>query len=227
MRPRTLVLPVLVVFAAAVAGCGGSSKVSSSSLRPRLLPASAVPGFGLERTLDWSDPVNLIGEGVQLPQVTHPTDAVKKFKDAHFEGAAGEVLRRGAGLNATEARLGVAKFKSADDALAVRSWMHSQDLQQPCFSECAFNPRAATVPGVPQLGFVIQTASAPPGPPPGAPKPPAGARVATGPNPANYLAEFTVGRYLYWIALGADSTAKTQVEAGIKAYYAHAKRLGP
>jgi hypothetical protein len=221
-RPAVPLVSSLLIFAV-LSGCGGGDKVSSSSLNPRLLPASAIPGFVQERTFDWSDPVNLVGEGIAIPQSTHPSDAVKKFQKSHLEGAAGEVLRRGSGLGATEVVVGVAKFKSDGDATAVKNWMHNQDLQQPCFSECAFAPRQTTVPGAPGVQFVVQTAPAVARPLPGVKvkgPPPRGL-----PEAANYLAEFTSGPYLYWADLGgSDSTAKRQVEAGLKAYYDRAKR---
>src|SRR5205807_4070956 len=102
-----------LVACAVLAGCGGASKVSSASLQPRLLPSSEVPGFGLQRTLDWSDPVNLVGEGLFLPQRTRPSSAVGEFTSAHLSGAAGEVLSSGVGENETEVRVGVAQFQSA------------------------------------------------------------------------------------------------------------------
>jgi hypothetical protein len=68
------------------------------------------------------------------------------------------------------------------------------------------------------MQYVVQTA-APPPPPPGAPK---GAKIVGG-APANYLAEFTRGPYLYWAALrGSDASAKREVDTGLKAYYHHA-----
>ena len=67
---------------------------------------------------------------------------------------------------------------------------------------------------------MIQSGKVPP-PPPGAPK---GAKVAVGPAPANYLAEFTIGPYLYWAVLRGDSAAKTRFEKGLQRYYAHAKQ---
>ena len=219
MRRQLLVGACLSVgFAIAGCGGGGESKVSSASLQGRLLPVSAVPGFGLQRTLDWSDPVNLVGEGLAVPQVTHPSAAVKVFDDAHLRGASGEVLTNGSAFNGTELIVGVARFKDATDATRVRDWMHSQDLHQPCFGQCIFAPGPVTVPGIPTLRFVVQSSKAPP-PPPGAPR---GARV--GPAPANYLAEFTVGPYLYWATLHGDSTAKARFEQGLKLYYAHARQ---
>ena len=132
----------------AIVGCGGGSKVSSASLDPRLLPGSAVPGFAVQRTQDWSDPVNLVGEGLALPQRTRPSEAVKEFTGAHFRGAAGEVLAQGTGLEETAVRVGVAKFASAGDANTVRDWMHREDLKQPCYSQCIFAPGSATIAGM-------------------------------------------------------------------------------
>jgi hypothetical protein len=203
----------------ALAGCGGGgAKVSSASLKSRLLPASAVPGFGLQRTLDWDDPVNLVGEGLALPQVTHPSAGVKEFTDAHLKGAAGEVLSNGSGLNATDVRVGVAQFKSAADATRVRDWMHNQDLREPCFSKCIFTTRSVALASVPGVRFVVQSAPAPRPRriPPGAPR-------LTG-GPANYLAEFTIGPYLYWALLQGDASAKAKFEGGLQVYYAHAKK---
>jgi hypothetical protein len=207
------------LFAAlAIAGCGGGGgKVSAASLRSRLLPATAIPGFGLQRTLDWSDPVNLVGEGLRIPQRTRPREALSEFSGADFKGAVGEVLS--SGPNGTEVTIGVAKFSSEADANRVRDWMHREDLRQPCFSQCIFSPAAVTVAGSPGLRLVVQS-SPPPPRPPGAPR---GVKFVA-PAPANYHAEFTVGPYLYWASLTADSTAKTRFEEGMKLYYAHAKQ---
>ena len=219
MKSRILVVAGLSA-GALIAGCGSSGNggnVSSTSLQPRLLPASQVPGFGLQRTLDWSDPVNLVGEGLALPQITHPSAAVQEFEGAHVRGATGEILTSGSSFNQTEATLGVAQFKSPADATRVRDWMHSQDLHQPCYGQCIFSPYSASL-AVPNSRFVVQS-SKPPPPPPGAPP---GAKA--GPAPANYLAEFTIGPYLYWATLHADSTARARFEEGVKRAYAHANQ---
>ena len=210
-----------LLIATVLMGCGSSSeKVSTSSLAPRLLPPSSAPGFGLQRTLNWSDPVNLVGEGLSLPQVTHPSTAVKEFKEAHLRGGAGEILVRGSGLEETAVQIGVAKFDSEADANKVRTWLHRQDLTQPCFSQCIFAPAPATIPGIPNLSMVVQSSHvpAPPPPPSGAPR-----RAIVAAPPANYFAEFTIGPYLYWAVLHADSRAQPQFEAGVKAYYQHAR----
>ena len=220
MKGRLSAVACLLVCVALTA-CGGTSKVSSASLQPRLLPSSEVPGFGLQRTLDWSDPVNLVGEGLFLPQRTRPSSAVKEFTGTHLTGAAGEVLTSGVGENETEVRVGVAQFQSAADANGVRDWMHREDLMQPCYSQCTFAPAPATIAGIPSARYVVQTGRAPPPPPKGARLPP-GARVFQG--PANFLAEFTIGPRLYWTVLHGESGAQPRFEQGLKLYYAHAKQ---
>src|SRR5947209_787674 len=215
---RTRVVAVAVLLGVAIAGCGGSGGgVSSASLKHRLFPASGVPGFRLQRVLDWSDPVNLVGEGLALPQTTRPSEGVKEFKDAHLRGATGEILTSGEAPSETQITVGVAQFASAADANRVRDWMHSQDLQQPCYGKCIFSPAPVSLAGVPSARVVVQSAKVPP-PPPGAPR---GVRI--GPAPANYLAEFTIGPNLYLAVLHADSTAQSRFELGVKAYYAHAR----
>jgi hypothetical protein len=222
MRRRRLVAIACAIPTVAIIGCGGAGgKVSSASLQPRLLPSSQAPGLGLQRTLDWSDPVNLVGEGVGLPQAKHPSEGVKEFTDAHLKGAAGEILTAGSPRfgEETTATIGVAKLGSAGDAERVRNWMHSQDLEQPCYSQCTFSPYAASLPGVPGARYAIQSGKTPP-PPPGAPR---GVKVV-GAAPANYFAEFTIGPYLYWASLHGDTTAKSRFEQGLRLYYAHARR---
>jgi hypothetical protein len=221
MRSRLLAVAGLC-GAVTIAGCGsgGGGKVSSASLQPRLLAASSVPGFGLQRRLDWSDPVNLVVEGMYLPQALHPSQAVSELSGHGFQGGAGEVLVTGSSPEATEVRLGVAKFASAADAAAVRDWMHHEDGHQPCFSQCIFAPRQMSLKAVPAARYVVQSGIQRPLPP-GAPK-----NAKAGPAPANYLAEFTIGPYLYWGFLQADATAQSRFEAGVALYYAHAKQAG-
>ena len=214
-----------------IAGCGGSGgKVSSASLEPRLLPKNSIPGFGVQRTLDWTNPVDLVGQGLALSQVTRPSTAVKEFSDRHLRGAAGRIFAQGSGLEETVIRTGVAQFDSAADANGVRDWMHEQDLEQPCYGKCIFSPAPIAIAGIPNARFVEQSSHvpAPPAPPPGFTPPPGAkgrhAPVFAGPAPANYLAEFTVGPYLYWAVLQATAGSRSRFEAGLKAYYALASR---
>jgi hypothetical protein len=211
-RPlKATALPWLLtaLLIALVTACGGSGQVSAKSLEPRLLPASAVPGFGLARTLDWSDPVNLVGEGVALAGFTHPSAGVKEFQDAHLKSAAGEILTRGAGLEVDEIHVGVAKLGSASDAVKVRGWMHGQDLSEPCPTACVFRPQPMKLSEVPDSAAVVQTAIGEPAS-----------------APANYRAEFTRGPYLYWVWFQGNpsETTKSMFAAGISRYYQHAKQ---
>lgn len=78
-QPGSAAVVMLIAFAAGgLAGCGGggsSADVTAESLKPRLLPLSAlpVPGFREQRTFDWSDPIDLVGQGIWLPEVTQPS----------------------------------------------------------------------------------------------------------------------------------------------------------
>jgi hypothetical protein len=223
--------PLVIAACAALAlsgltGCGSEDKASASSLKPRLLPASLAPGFKLLRTLDWSDPVDLVGEGIFLPEATHPSQAVKEIRDAGFRGAAGEDFNRG-GPAGDEIRTGVIKLKSPSAADKVRDWMHSQDLQQPCFAQCIFFPRNLAISGIPGVRAVQQVPTAAAGPPPGAKlppgvKPPTGATI--GP-PTRYLVEFTVGPYLYFASTEGGAGARTKFVASARGYYNRVKGL--
>ena len=214
-----------------LAGCGSSgNEVSAASLKPRLLPAPS--GFHLLRTLDWSDPVNLVGEGLFLPEATHPSQAVKEIRDAGFRGAAGEDLNRG-GPTGDQIRTGVIKLKSDSAATKVRDWLHSQDLQQPCFAQCIFSPRNLAIAGIPGAKAVRQvpTGGPPSGPPPGVKLPPGvtppkGAVAPGSGPPTRYLVEFTVGSYLYFASTeGTGSRAGARFVAGAKRYYERVKAL--
>src|SRR2546423_14517344 len=98
MTLRTAVLLALVALATmSLAACGSDTAVSSASLKPQLLKASAVPGYGLQRTLDLNDPVNLVGQGIFLPERTQPSAAGKGMKKGGPRGAAREGVWRGGG----------------------------------------------------------------------------------------------------------------------------------
>jgi hypothetical protein len=209
------------VVAVAVGGCGGgSSKVSAGSLHSRLLPASGVPGYFLSRTLDWSDPVNLVGEGLFLPEVVHPSQAVSKINGAGFEGASGEKLATNSGD--ADITTGVMEFKSASQAASIRDWMHQEDLREPCFTACIYTPGSLPLPAVPGSRAVAQSAHAPAPPPP-----PSGSRrkvVVVGP-PSRYLVEFVIGRYLYFGWTEAPPNAQANFVKIAEDYYNRVKGL--
>src|SRR4051794_5416337 len=138
----------LILAVGGLSACGGDDgggsgdKVPYSSLKARLIPAGSVPGFTQQRTFDWSDPVNLVGEGMRLPEATRPSAAVKVFTDAGLRGGAGEFLTKGDPPNDELLATGVAVLKSPDGAKRARDWMHGQDLQQPCYTKCIYRPRS-------------------------------------------------------------------------------------
>jgi hypothetical protein len=212
---------VSLVAAGGLAACGGGGsgdKVSFSSLSSRLLPAAQVPGFDRQRTFDWSDPVNLVGEGVRLPEASHPSSGVKAFAHAGLRGAAGERLTRGAPPDEDVVTIGVAELESASAALRARDWMHGQDLQQPCYTACIYSPRSLKVPGVPTATAVMQVPHAPGSPPPGGPG-------GSGP-PTHYLVEFTVGPYLYFVSTDGRPGDRSKVVGLSKAYYERERKRG-
>jgi len=223
-RLRSVGLAAAVLAALAATGCGSSShKVSAASLNPRLAPLSVAPGFHVERTLDWSDPLNLVGEGIRTPEITHPSEAVKEVRSAGFQGAAGEILNRG-GPNGATIITGVIKLASPGDATKLQSWMHRQDLTQPCFAQCIFSPRNFPISGIPHVTAVRQVPNKNAGPPPGLP-PGAKAPPGAGP-PTNYLFEFTIGKYLYFGSTQGEAKDAPKVVAGARTYYTHVKGLG-
>jgi hypothetical protein len=217
-RPSLTGVAALACFG--LAGCGGSGgKVSASSLKGRLMPASFVTGFSLQRTFDWKDPVNLLGEGLLLPEATRPADALAKVRKAGFKGGTGERLTRGRPPDEDDLTVGVLKLASASKATALRDYLHGQDLQQPCYTACVFSPNAISVRGVPSAMAVAQK-------PTRLPKPPPGARVLPGQGPpTRYFIEFTVGPYLYFSNVQGPASAQKRFVATTKRYYDRVRSL--
>jgi len=173
---------------------------------------SAVPGFRLQRTFDWADPVDLVGQGIRLPEITRPSSSVKVFKAAGMKGASGERLTQGKPPNEGVVTVGVAQFPSSRDARTVRDWMHAQDLMQPCFTSCIYNSRELRIPGVPNATAVQQT-----------PNTPAPAGGGQGP-PTHYLLEFTVGAFLYFANTDGTPKDARNVVGATQLYYQHVRK---
>jgi len=191
-------------------GCGGgdsSGSVSAESLQARLPPASLEPGYRVQRTFDWADPVNLVGEGLALPAATRPADAVKVFRDANLQGATGEHLAQGTSpLDESVITIGVAKFPSEAEATKVRDWMNGKDLQEPCYGACIFSPTPFAIPGVPTAKAVEQRPN----------------QLALKSDPtldSRFRVVFTDGPYLHWIAVDGPHSSAPRVAAGAAAYY--------
>jgi hypothetical protein len=204
---------------AACGGGGGGGKVSASSLDSRLIPPSLLPSYQRQRTFDWSDPVNLVGEGFRLPEATHPSAAVKVLDKEGLKGATGQRLTQGRPPTEGQATNGVLKLGSAGGATRVRDFLHRQDLQQPCFSACIYSPKDLPVPGVPSAVGVQQIPNVPP--------PPGGGKVAPGQGPpVHYFVEFTVGPYLYFGNADGSRSDARRVVALTQRYYQRVKKLG-
>jgi hypothetical protein len=192
------------------------------------LHALAPRGFHLLRTLDWSDPVDLAGEGIRAPEITHPSQVIAEIRSRGFQGAAGEQLNQG-GPTGSTITTGVIKLSSPANANKLRDWMHREDLTQPCFAQCIFSPRNFPISGVSTLTAVRQVPNqrAPSGPPPGV-KVPKGVKLppgaASGP-PTNYLFEFTIGKYLYFAWGQGEAKDASKFAAGARTYYGAVKGL--
>ncbi len=218
-QPGSAAVVMLIAFAVGgMAGCGGagsSADVTAASLTPRLLPLAAipVPGFRQQRTFDWSDPIDLIGQGIPLPEATQPSSGVKAFEDAGFRGAAGERFAQGTPPNEGDVTIGVAKFTSPDGALQARDWVHGQDLQQPCYAACIYAPRNLPIPEVPTATAVQQvpTISSP--------------QSDGQPPPMHYRVQFTVGPYLYFASTDGSPKDVQNVIGAAQLYYQHVQKL--
>ena len=121
------------------------------------------------------------------------------FRDAHFQGATGEHLAQGTSpLNENIITAGVAKFPSEAEATKVRDWMHSQDLQEPCYGACIYSPTAFAIPGVPNAKAVEQRPN----------------ELALKLDPtmsSQFRVAFTDGPYLHWVALDAPHSSAPRV----------------
>jgi hypothetical protein len=201
----------VLLLAAFVAGCGGDDDESSpASLTTRLLPASEVPGFDVERRFEWENAIDFTVEGVFLSQNTRPSELVDVIEDAGFEAGAGEVLsksRMGPSMTVS-----AANFASDEGAEDVRDRLHQEDLKQPCYGACSQIQSEVAVSGIPDATGAQSLPD--PKPPPNAP-PPFEA----------YAVEFTVGRHLYVVngSGGPNELEKDQVLDAATALYERVK----
>jgi hypothetical protein len=224
----------------AAAGCGGSDDgTSPASLKSRLLPASAVPSAGtqarprvigpiprgvppppslptsggrftVERYFGWKDPIDVVAEGISIPQATRPSEAVDVVKKAGFDAGAGELLtQKGIG---PQLQLDALKFKSTGGAGDVRDYLHEQDLKQPCFKACSENVSDLKLNGISgaKAARQVPLRKLPPNAPPPF---------------DHYVVEFTVGPYLYVGSIngGPREIRQRLFEQGAKAFYDHVK----
>jgi hypothetical protein len=213
---RTAVFVTSAAALVAVAGCGGSDDngTDPASLKPRLLPASQFPpGFNLERPFEWDNPIDAAVEGLSLPQATPPSEAVDVLKKDDFDAGAGEFLTTKQGENGPAVGISVYKLGSGDDARDLQTYMHKQDLQQPCYKICSESPSELKVSGIPGVTAVKQI------PQKHLPK--------DAPPPFDhYVFEFTDGQYLYRGETfdGPNKVSPARFEKSARDYYSHVKQ---
>jgi hypothetical protein len=201
----------VLVLAVLVAGCGGGDDESSpASLKTRLLPASEVPGFKVERSFEWDNAIDLTDQGLFVSENTRLSDVVDVIEEAGFEAGAGEALskgRMGPGMTVL-----AAEFASDDGAEDVRDRLHQENLKQPCYGACSQIQSGLPVTGIPDAKGAQTVPN--PKPPPNAPPPFEG-----------YAVEFTIGPYLYVVNGGGPpgSGMKNRVVDAATALYEQVK----
>ena len=180
--------------------------------RVRVIPPPASGGrFSVERYFAWKNPIDVVGQGFVLPEVTAPSQGVDVVKKAGFDAGAGEALTQGAA--GPQLLVDAIKFKSAAGATQVRDWLHKQDLTQPCFSICSENVSNLNLASVPGSTAAKQV--------------PLTKLPRNSPEPFDrYAVEFSMGPYLYTgVINGGPGTISPKLfEKGAKAYYDHVKR---
>jgi hypothetical protein len=210
---RCLSLAGLICAALALgAGCGGDDETSPASLKSRLVPASQLR-LEVVQPFEWDNSIDFSVEGVLLPAATKPSAAVDEIDDAGFDAGDGEILRpKGGG---PDIHVAVVKFDSDDGAVEIRDYLHGQDLQQPCFEACTVNPKELELKGVPNSKAVHQVPLPKSQIPPGAPPP-----------FERYVAEFTIGPYLYIADAGGapGDTPPARFQRGVRTVYEYASK---
>jgi hypothetical protein len=208
---RVALILLVVVSVGALVGCGGDDDgTSPASLRSHLLPASEIQGFKIERKFDWDNPIDFVGQGLNVPEATPPSQAVKAFEDAGFDAAVGEhlVVAKGNPFQGAQGGVDVIELGSDDGAREALDYVRKEALKQPCFAICSVQTREFAVPGIPGAKGVQLTPQRKP--PPDAP-PPFEA----------YSVGFTIGPRLFLLNAGGEpgQVKKSQVLAAAKALY--------
>jgi hypothetical protein len=194
------------------AGCGGDDEnggPSPKSLEGFLPPPAQLGQLRLERTLNWDNATDFVVQGTVLPEATAPSSAVAQMDDAGFAAGAGEILRpKGGG---SPVNITAAAFDSADGATQAQTYLHEQDLTQPCFQACAVNPKELTIRGIPGATAVHQVPVD---------------RLPPGLRPFEAFAvEFTIGSDLFYAYASGDpgDIPPAVFEKGATSFYRYAK----
>jgi hypothetical protein len=184
----------------------------SADLKHFLPPPSQLGRLALERGLQWDKATDFLVQGTELPQDTAPSSAAAAIDDAGFQSGAGDVLvPKGGG---PPVHVDVASFDSSDGATQAQSYLHEQDLLQPCYAACTVDPQELSISSVPGAKAVHQV------PLKGKLPPNAG-------NPFEaYAAEFTIGSNLFYAyASGSPGDIPPQIfEKGVTSFYKYANQ---
>jgi hypothetical protein len=197
------------------AGCGdddSGDQVSPGSLQELLPPATSLGPLEPEpqRSFEWDNPIDYVHEGFFLPQATPLSAAVDEISDAGFEAAAGaELSPKGGG---DPVIVSVARFESPEGAAEAQSYLHAEDLKQPCFAACTVNPTELELTGIPgaTATHLVPLKDAPP---------------EAGPPFEAYAVEFVVGSDLFYANAGGPpgDISEAEFERGAGAFYEHAR----
>ncbi len=211
-------LPCLVavtVFGISLPGCGGDDDEpegpSPESLEGLLPPASQLGPLNLQATLTWDNAIDLVVQGVVLPEATAPSDAVAQIEDAGFVAGAGEILMpRGDGspVNAT-----VAAFDSTEGVAQAQEYLHTQDLEQPCAAACAVSPVELPIKDIPDATAVHHV--------------PVEGELPPGVHPfEGFAIEFPIGENLFYASAsaGPGEIPVSTFERGAANFYRYAKQ---
>lgn len=188
---RFVVLGVaLAAFSLAACGDGNEDPATPAEMKAALLPESQIDGLKRVRLYEWTNSTDFAVEGLLVGETTS-TDAVEAtLAGAGFEAGAGEEL---ASVDGDEQRDGprvnvaVGRFGSEHDALALRDFLHAEDMRQPCAKACVVSAKELQVPEIPGAKARAHTPIA--NPPQDAPEPFEGYAVVFNVGPVLYVVE--------------------------------------
>jgi hypothetical protein len=200
------VLAVVALGALLSAGCGEDEADTSPSELRRLLIALPDPRVEIDRRLDWEEPAQFVAQGLSLADSIEPAQVVGRIDEAGFEAGTAKVFTPASGT--PRAHEEVVKFESPGGARTALDYLHSLDRIRPC-TGCGMLVEVLPLEGVP-----------------------GGKAARHSPRPGGegsyeqYMAEFTVGPYLFIGRVGGPPGVIPPAAffAGIRALHEVAQR---